>query len=82
MPLIMDKAAKAMCRSGVRLKSIGSVYSVLWMVIAQLKEVRKTAKAFSNSQTSAIKDLVNWYLKSENVAIQDALSQVRELFSI
>ena len=78
----MDKASQAMRRSGVRLQSIGSGHGDLQMVISQLKEVRNTAKAFSSSQTSAIQDLMKWSFKDENIAIQDALSQVRDLFSI
>jgi hypothetical protein len=52
------------------------------MVFAQLKEVHNTAKASSSSQTSTIQDLVKWSLKDENIAIQDALSQFRDLFAI
>ena len=41
---IMDKASKALRRSGVRIRSIGSGHSDLQMVIAQLKDVRTTGK--------------------------------------
>jgi len=78
----MDKASKALRRSGVRIRSIGSGHSDLQMVIAQLKDVRTTGKAFSAAQSSAMQDLVKWSLKDENRAIQDALTQVGELFSI
>lgn len=78
----MEKASKALRRSGVRIRSIGSGHSDLQMVIAQLKDVRTTAKAFSTAQSSAMQDLVKWSLKDENRAIQDALTQVGELFSI
>jgi hypothetical protein len=37
----MDKASKALRRSGVRIKSIGSGHSDLQMVISQLKDVRQ-----------------------------------------
>ena len=40
----MDKASKALRRSGVRIRSIGSGHSDLQMVIAQLKDVRTTGK--------------------------------------
>ena len=40
----MDKASKALRRSGVRIRSIGSGHGDLQMVIAQLKEVRATGK--------------------------------------
>lgn len=78
----MDKASKALRRSGVRIRSIGSGHSDLQMVIAQLKDVRTTGKAFSTAQSAAMQDLVKWSLKDENRAIQDALTQVGELFSI
>eukprot|EP00092_Neocalanus_flemingeri_P001509 GFUD01001611.1.p1 GENE.GFUD01001611.1~~GFUD01001611.1.p1 ORF type:complete len:407 (+),score=101.73 GFUD01001611.1:160-1380(+) len=78
----MEKASKALRRSGVRIRSIGSGHSDLQMVIAQLKDVRTAAKAFSTAQSSAMQDLVKWSLKDENRAIQDALTQVGELFSI
>ena len=39
-------------------------------------------KAFSVAQSSAMQDLVKWSLKDENRAIQDALTQVGELFSV
>ena len=39
-------------------------------------------KAFSIAQSSAMQDLVKWSLKDENRAIQDALTQVGELFSV
>ena len=40
----MDKASKALRRSGVRIRSIGSGHGDLQMVIAQLKDVRTTGK--------------------------------------
>ena len=39
-------------------------------------------QAFSAAQSSAMQDLVKWSPKDENRAIQDALTQVGELFSI
>jgi len=78
----MEKASKALRRSGVRIRSIGSGYSDLQMVISQLKDVRTASKAFSTAQSSAMQDLVKWSLKDENRAIQDALTQVGELFSV
>ena len=40
----MEKASKALRRSGVRIRSIGSGYSDLQMVISQLKDVRTASK--------------------------------------
>lgn len=78
----MEKASKALRRSGVRIRSIGSGYSDLQMVISQLKDVRTASKVFSTAQASAMQDLVKWSLRDENRAIQDALTQVGELFSV
>ncbi|XP_023335571.1 uncharacterized protein LOC111706871 isoform X2 [Eurytemora carolleeae] len=78
----MEKASKALRRSGVRIKSIGSGHSELQMVISQLKDVRVASKGFATAQSAAMQDLVKWSLKDENRAIQDALTQVGELFSI
>jgi len=78
----MEKAQKALRRSGVRIKSIGSGYSDLQMVISQLKDVRVASKGFATAQSSAMQDLVKWSLKDENRAIQDALTQIGELFAI
>ena len=47
----MDKASKALRRSGVRIRSIGSGHSDLQMVIAQLKDVRTTGKVGSDQIT-------------------------------
>jgi len=78
----MEKASKVLRRSGVRIKSIGSGYSDLQMVISQLKDVRTASKGFATAQSAAMQDLVKWSLKDENRAIQDALTQVDELFSV
>jgi hypothetical protein len=43
----MEKASKALRRSGVRIKSIGSGHSDLQMVISQLKDVRQDTEDVS-----------------------------------
>ena len=45
-------------------------------------KIEISLKAFSVAQSSAMQDLVKWSLKDENRAIQDALTQVGELFSV
>ena len=40
----MEKLSKTVRRSGVRIRSIGSGYSDLQMVISQLKDVRTASK--------------------------------------
>ena len=71
-----------MRRSGTRIKSLGSGHSDLQMVIAQLKEMRLACKSFTAAQNSAVKDLLKWSLNDENGVIQDALTQVRDLFAM
>ncbi|XP_023240841.1 uncharacterized protein LOC111639251 [Centruroides sculpturatus] len=48
----MDRASKAIRRSGVRLKSIGGGHADLNMVISELKDMRQAAKAFMAAQNS------------------------------
>ena len=73
----MDKASKAIRRSGVRIRSIGSGHSDLQMVISQMKDLRTASKAFTTAQSEAMQDLVKWSLKGENRAITDALDSDR-----
>ncbi|KAK7791944.1 hypothetical protein R5R35_002433 [Gryllus longicercus] len=75
----MDKASKALKRSSVRLKSLSGGHGNLRMVIAQLRDVRSSAKAFMHVQTTASEDLVKWASKNENQAIQDTFAQLFEL---
>jgi len=78
----MEKASKAIRRSGVRIRSIGSGHSDLQMVISQMKDLKNASKVFTQAQSEAMQDLVKWSLKGENRAIADALSQVGELFAV
>jgi len=78
----MEKASKAIRRSGVRIRSIGSGHSDLQMVISQMKDLKNASKMFTQAQSEAMQDLVKWSLKGENRAIADALSQVGELFAV
>jgi len=64
------------------IKSITGGHSDLQMVIAQLKDVRVASKGFTTAQCTAMQDLVKWSMKDENRAIQDALTQIDELFSV
>lgn len=75
----MDRASKAIRRSGVRLKSIGGGHADLNMVISELKDMRQAAKAFMAAQNSAAQDMVKWATADENRAIQDIMSQLAEL---
>ena len=55
----MEKASKALRRSGVRIRSIGSGYSDLQMVISQLKDVRTASKVDWTFQSPFFSHL-NW----------------------
>ena len=61
----MDKASKALRRSGVRIRSIGSGHSDLQMVIAQLKDVRTTGKVGWDSwlQYWCLMVIMKYYLR-------------------
>ncbi|XP_050702337.1 protein enabled homolog [Eriocheir sinensis] len=56
----MDKASKAIRRSGVKLRSLSSGHGDLQMVISQLGEVRASFKAFALAQATAADDLLRW----------------------
>lgn len=75
----MDKASKALKRSSVRLKALGGGHGNLRMVIAQLRDVRSSAKAFMQVQATASEDLMKWAHKNENQALQDTFSLLFEL---
>lgn len=64
------------------IKSITGGHSDIQMVISQLKDVRLASKGFTTAQSVAMQDLVKWSMKDENRAIQDALTQIDELFSV
>nr|XP_045596603.1 uncharacterized protein LOC123757189 [Procambarus clarkii] len=76
----MDKASKAIRRSGVRLRSMSSGHGSLQMVISQLGEVRTSFKAFSQAQATASEDLLSWSGGShENRAIEETFAHLAEL---
>lgn len=75
----MDKASKAIRRSGVRLKSLSGGHTDLHLVISELKDVRQAAKAFMQAQNSAAQDMLKWSGSDENRAVQDIVSQLAEL---
>ncbi|XP_042235759.1 myosin tail region-interacting protein MTI1-like [Homarus americanus] len=76
----MDKASKAIRRSGVRLRSMSSGHGSLQMVISQLGEVRTSFKAFALAQATASEDLLSWSGGShENRAIEETFTHLAEL---
>lgn len=75
----MNKATKALRRSSIRLKSIGSGHSDLNMIVSDLKDVRSTAKAFMEAQDTAWRDLIKWSSKEKNSAIHESFTHFIEL---
>jgi len=75
----MDKASKAIRRSGVRLKSLSGGHTDLNLIISELKDVRQAAKAFMQAQNTAAQDMLKWSGNDENRAVQDIISQLAEL---
>lgn len=75
----MDKASKAIRRSGVRLKSMSGGHGALQMVISQLGEVRTSLKAFTQAQATASEDTMRWAAAHENRAIAETFSHLAEL---
>ncbi|XP_071519591.1 uncharacterized protein [Panulirus ornatus] len=76
----MDKASKAIRRSGVRLRSLSSGHGSLQMVISQLGEIRTSFKAFAQAQATASEDLLRWSGGNhENRAIEETFVHLAEL---
>ncbi|XP_076471005.1 uncharacterized protein LOC143300942 [Babylonia areolata] len=75
----MDKAARAVRRSSVKLMSLGAGHGDLNVLISEVKDMRTTAKAFMNAQSAASQDLLKWAANEENRALQDVANQLAEL---
>ncbi|XP_013396067.1 uncharacterized protein LOC106163101 [Lingula anatina] len=75
----MEKAAKHIRRSGVKLLSLGGGHSELNLLISEMKDVRNSSKNFMNAQTTASQYLTKWAAREDNRAIQDVSSQMEEL---
>ncbi|KAL8615635.1 hypothetical protein ACOMHN_026625 [Nucella lapillus] len=75
----MDKAARAVRRSSVKLMSLGAGHGDLNVLISEVKDMRTTAKAFMNAQSAASQDLLKWAANEENRALQDIANQLAEL---
>ncbi|KAK3860686.1 hypothetical protein Pcinc_033279 [Petrolisthes cinctipes] len=79
----MDKASKAIRRSGVRLRSMSTGNSNLQMVISQLGEVRSTFKSFAQAQTLSSEDMLQWAVGSrQNRAIEETIVYLTELATL
>ncbi|XP_046329067.1 uncharacterized protein LOC124112918 isoform X1 [Haliotis rufescens] len=75
----MDKAARAVRRSSVKLLSLNGGHADLNVLISEVKDMRNTAKAFMNAQSAASQDLLKWTAHEDNRAIQDVANQLAEL---
>ncbi|KAH9519350.1 hypothetical protein Btru_075313 [Bulinus truncatus] len=75
----MDKAARVVRRSGVKLMSLGGGHTDLHVLLSEVKDMRNTAKAFMNVQNTVSQDLLKWAINEENRALQDVANQLAEL---
>ncbi|OQR68558.1 hypothetical protein BIW11_12836 [Tropilaelaps mercedesae] len=75
----MDKATRAIRRSGVRLKSMNSGHTDLALVISGIRDMRIGLKSFQNAQIAVAQDMMVWSHTDENRAIQDVMEQINEL---
>lgn len=67
------------CRSGVRLRSLGSGHTHLKLLISEQSSARQRHKDLLSTQTSLSCRLDKWSQAEENPAIQDILHQVHDL---
>ncbi|XP_005110353.1 arp2/3 complex-activating protein rickA isoform X2 [Aplysia californica] len=75
----MDKAARAVRRSSVKLLSLGGGHADLHVLLSEVKDMRNTAKAFMNAQNTVSQDFLKWAVNEENRAVQDVANQLAEL---
>uniref|UniRef100_A0A147BHM0 Putative myosin-i heavy chain-like protein n=1 Tax=Ixodes ricinus TaxID=34613 RepID=A0A147BHM0_IXORI len=75
----MDRASRAIRRSGARLKALNGGHADLNLVISELRDIRLAMKSFLTAQNSVSQDLVLWAQADENRVIQDVMSQLAEL---
>ncbi|KAI8783690.1 arp2/3 complex-activating protein rickA isoform X2, partial [Biomphalaria glabrata] len=75
----MDKAARVVRRSGVKLMSLGGGHTDLHVLLSEVKDMRNTAKSFMNVQNAVSQDFLKWAISEENRALQDVANQLAEL---
>ncbi|CAL1528317.1 unnamed protein product [Lymnaea stagnalis] len=75
----MDKAARVVRRSSVKLMSLGVGHTDLQVLLSEVKDMRNTAKAFMNAQNAVSQDFLKWAVNEENRALQDVANQLAEL---
>lgn len=75
----MDRASRAIRRSGARLKALNGGHADLNLVISELRDVRLAMKSFLTAQNAVAEDMVLWAQADENRVIQDVMTQLAEL---
>lgn len=75
----MDRASRAIRRSGARLKALNGGHADLNLVISELRDVRLAMKSFLTAQNAVAQDMVLWAQADENRIIQDVMAQLAEL---
>ncbi|KAL4225376.1 hypothetical protein ACF0H5_016065 [Mactra antiquata] len=78
----MDKASRAIRRSGVKLMSLGGGHSDLNVLVCDIKDIKNCAKAFMNAQHTAAQDMMRWASHEENRAVKDVVSNIADIFLI
>ncbi|RUS77157.1 hypothetical protein EGW08_015080 [Elysia chlorotica] len=73
----MDKAARAVRRSSAKL--LGGGHADLHLLLSEVKDMRNTAKAYTNAQNAVAQDLLKWAVHEDNRALQDVVNQLAEL---
>ncbi|KAH7935218.1 hypothetical protein HPB52_004806 [Rhipicephalus sanguineus] len=75
----MDRASRAIRRSGARLKALNGGHADLNLVISELRDIRLAMKSFLTAQNAVAQDMVLWAQADENRIIQDVMAQLAEL---
>ncbi|XP_073994150.1 uncharacterized protein [Rhodnius prolixus] len=75
----MDKANKALRRSGIRLRSVKSGHSSLKLIISDWKESKSAYKSFIANQETAWSDMVKWVSTEHNRGLREVLDHVVQL---
>lgn len=68
-----------MCRSGVRLRSLGSGHTHLKLLMSEQSSTRQHYKALLTTQVSSSNCLDRWSQAEENPALQDVIHQAHDL---
>ncbi|KAK9497217.1 hypothetical protein O3M35_004575 [Rhynocoris fuscipes] len=75
----MEKANKALRRSGIRLRSVKSGHLALKLIISDWKESKNAYKSFISNQETAWSDIVKWAASEHNRGLREVLDHVVQL---